>query len=745
MGRQAGSAYIDFTARTTGVTTGMEQARAATRKAAREMKGDIKEAQASIALLGEEVGVKLPRHLRSFVAGLPGVAQAMSAAFSGAAVIGLGMIAVEQAKKIYEAFQHLNEIPEKIAQGFEELTRDVASSNDKLILANDTLQNAIDKFKGLPENHLKVMLDQATDAAVSLGKELNKDIQAINDLMAANVVPWWARILGSAGLDDAAEQFKSFQSKIQKTDDTAAQAMRTARAAGDKEGYETARETAAASIKQQYDDEIQQTKDLLKKKQDVLNAWNKKPGPIPAGGLPTQAQIDALTHSLELLHEQQDGAAARFQNMREEEEHAGQTGLSYAERLKAAEEQAAKTHKTITDAMHAAAKQREDDFKEGEQQDNQFASFQQAQTKQAIDAINKQDEAQKRLNKDVEAAVAEALKGNREGYAAQYAYFAQGEQLKVDTAQESNTERIDNLKAALKAEQEALQKSFDDQAAMYQKDSKDWQAVENEKRKAAADYSREVAELTRQQLQSGIGGAFDEIRRQAMDTAGMIKSIFTSTISSINDELVDMMTGKKTDWKSMFSGIASQVAHAGLTSIEGTLLGKAGLGSKADGSPQNPFHVIDVNDAKKTGSDILAAAKGSPDPSTDNTGGGLFGTVANSLWGSILGALVPHATGGPVTPGRAYLVGERGPEPFFPGVSGTMGTNAAMNRAFGSGGVIYHTPFIDARGAGDPAAVNAAVHRAMRSYMPASVAASASFQQDLKRRLPPSSPLRQGA
>lgn len=41
-------------------------------------------------------------------------------------------------------------------------------------------------------------------------------------------------------------------------------------------------------------------------------------------------------------------------------------------------------------------------------------------------------------------------------------------------------------------------------------------------------------------------------------------------------------------------------------------------------------------------------------------------------------ALIPHASGGSVTPGRGYLVGEQGPEPFFPMVPGTIIPNGAL-------------------------------------------------------------------
>lgn len=52
------------------------------------------------------------------------------------------------------------------------------------------------------------------------------------------------------------------------------------------------------------------------------------------------------------------------------------------------------------------------------------------------------------------------------------------------------------------------------------------------------------------------------------------------------------------------------------------------------------------------------------------SGGGLLGLGA-SLLGSVLG-LPGRATGGPVAPGRAYVVGERGPEVFVPTSSGQV-------------------------------------------------------------------------
>lgn len=52
------------------------------------------------------------------------------------------------------------------------------------------------------------------------------------------------------------------------------------------------------------------------------------------------------------------------------------------------------------------------------------------------------------------------------------------------------------------------------------------------------------------------------------------------------------------------------------------------------------------------------------------SGGGLGGLIGQSL-GALFG-LPGRATGGPVSPGRAYLVGENGPEVFLPTASGRI-------------------------------------------------------------------------
>lgn len=62
----------------------------------------------------------------------------------------------------------------------------------------------------------------------------------------------------------------------------------------------------------------------------------------------------------------------------------------------------------------------------------------------------------------------------------------------------------------------------------------------------------------------------------------------------------------------------------------------------------------------------------------DAKGGGL-GPLISSLFASFGGA-PGKAVGGPVTPGRAYLVGERGPELFVPTASGRIAPPATDRR-----------------------------------------------------------------
>lgn len=58
-------------------------------------------------------------------------------------------------------------------------------------------------------------------------------------------------------------------------------------------------------------------------------------------------------------------------------------------------------------------------------------------------------------------------------------------------------------------------------------------------------------------------------------------------------------------------------------------------------------------------------------------GGGGLGGLLGQTFGALLG-LPGRATGGPVSPGRAFMVGERGPEVFVPTSAGRIEANGAL-------------------------------------------------------------------
>ncbi len=120
---------------------------------------------------------------------------------------------------------------------------------------------------------------------------------------------------------------------------------------------------------------------------------------------------------------------------------------------------------------------------------------------------------------------------------------------------------------------------------------------------------------------------------------------------------------------------------------------------------------------------------------------GIIGAVIDELWrlyvvqqivgfvtkaiggiGLPLPAPVPgKAVGGYVGAQQPYVVGEKGPELFIPGGSGTIIPNKNMAMGSGSGGVTVN---VDARGSADPAAVRAQVEAGIIQAAPAIIAAA---------------------
>ena len=172
----------------------------------KQLGAEARESKASLALMGEEIGVHIPRHIRGFISSMPGVGAALSAAFSGIAVVALIGVIVEAIKKVSEfreRLEELREAPERIEAQFARLTGATKTANDELRVANDRLENAIAKLEHRPQNNLKLAIDEAAVAAGHLSEKMDKALRSFADVAIKNAPGMFANIIGGqSGIDD---------------------------------------------------------------------------------------------------------------------------------------------------------------------------------------------------------------------------------------------------------------------------------------------------------------------------------------------------------------------------------------------------------------------------------------------------------------------------------------------------------------------------------------------------------------
>ena len=113
------------------------------------------EAQGEAALLGEVTGVVLPRHVRSFLATLPGVSTALSAAFSVTAIAFIAEAVIALGEKIADYI----ESEKQIADAWEAASTAGVASLSKL---DDGVISAQEKIDNLTHNYLAALKDQLT-------------------------------------------------------------------------------------------------------------------------------------------------------------------------------------------------------------------------------------------------------------------------------------------------------------------------------------------------------------------------------------------------------------------------------------------------------------------------------------------------------------------------------------------------------------------------------------------------------
>lgn len=264
--------------------------------------------------------------------------------------------------------------------------------------------------------------------------------------------------------------------------------------------------------------------------------------------------------------------------------------------------------------------------------------------------------------------------------------------------------------------------------------------------------------------------ALNQFVQESRDTASQFVNIWTPAVASVNEEIVKILStrhnyGVRREFGNIGAGIFSGVAKTGLQKAEGSVMSALGFGGKPDGTQSKPLFIKDVDKAAGAAASaggkiggwlngILGKVFGhggtsvskSNDPGIASKAVGFLGGLASKAFGAMGGSSASDgdfdgfysgqgfADGGMPPVGMASLVGENGPELFVPHTAGTV----VPNHMLGGGGIHFHPGAIDARGASDPAAVEAAVQRGIRKAIPTNAAAAIHAQHEMQQRKAPS-------
>lgn len=226
-----------------------------------------------------------------------------------------------------------------------------------------------------------------------------------------------------------------------------------------------------------------------------------------------------------------------------------------------------------------------------------------------------------------------------------------------------------------------------------------------------------------------VHNALDEFVLAVRDSSGKIAEIVTGTVEGVNQTLSGAIMAHSYnayEWRrnmaNALGGEARRVGAQGLnlalSHAEGGLLSRFGFGhtGKRGESAARPLYVHEVG-AAANASSVMTKLAGA-----GAKAGGVLGLVGSAFQGFFAG-------GGTVLPGLPAIVGERGPELFVPHTAGRI----VPNNQLGGGDTHIH---VDARGAHDPAAVEAAVHRGIAQAAPHIVGASVRAVHEHRSRIP---------
>jgi hypothetical protein len=630
MAKTVSTITIDLDARITKLEAGLQGATTATRQASRQIQNEMQQSRAAIALLGNEVGVVLPRHLRNFVAELPGVSAAMSAAFSTVAVVGLGVVAFEAGKKVYDFFKKGAEAAEKLREVWGSLHDHAVLSNDELSVTNDKLEIQIAKLQGVKRpSALRLELDEARVAADKLAKsaqEAAKQIKgALENKRFDNV---FRPLKGQAPMNEDKNMVGGILAEVDKVTKANQRSLRDAGADDDVAALK-AHNHAAAQEKLAW---------ALGQVNTALTARKAGIQPSDSGG----ATGLNLSDNVALLEDAKDRIMDQMRGVHETDRN--QTDEAQKNALEKNKQARDKRVQQWTEELNELRMQREvstleelrfwqdkiealtkgsDAYREVAAKVAQLAQTERRQDaetgKQATseaaranreDSMRDMRELIQESEKDSaarEKLAATKLKGGL-ATAKRDAEKDTGDidwQVRIGGMSEAQgiTERLAIATAELAKEETLLNTEIARQTS--------FEAFDPE---AATKVEQLTEELTKLRDESGLlqqkltgeaadaewSHTFDGILVSARNAGQQMREIFKQSVDDLNNELAGMMVGKQANFKQMFQNAGQQFAKVGLQKMEAPLMKMVGFGGKKGDSSSNPMWTKDASGATGT-------------------------------------------------------------------------------------------------------------------------------------------------
>ena len=188
---------IDVIVRSEQAAQGAQEAVGAIQKIGDEAKATAEKAKASLSLLSEELGVKIPGEVQSLIAQLPGVGTALKAAFSATVVIAIVQVLADIAEKI----ETLSQRAEKHREAWVAIQSTMDETTQKTVSALDH-QKA--KYIEVTQGPLKAMeyeLQHMQSIALATFSSINSEMEKIAQQFTSEGGIWteWQRANKEAG------------------------------------------------------------------------------------------------------------------------------------------------------------------------------------------------------------------------------------------------------------------------------------------------------------------------------------------------------------------------------------------------------------------------------------------------------------------------------------------------------------------------------------------------------------------